>query len=122
MADQRQHQRVKIQNLISHFSFDETGKIVSQGLGNALGIRKRGMILETTIPIKSDLLSLMAVDFEDNLFEIYGKLIYSKKLSAGMYIYGIAFIGSDEQVIKSIAKLIKGYNYRKNHLLSAGIN
>lgn len=119
VAEQRQHQRVKIQNLISHFSYDETGKLVSQGLGKALGISKRGMLLETPNPIESDLISLMAVDLEDKLFEINGELIYSKKLSTGMYLCGIAFIGSDAQVAKFIVKLVKGYNYRKNHLLSA---
>ena len=121
VTDRRKQQRIIIQNLISHFSFDKTGKLVSQGLGKALGIRKDGMLLETPNPIESDIVSLMAVDLEDNLFEINGKLIYSKKLSAGMYLQGIAFVGSDEQVIKFIVKLVKGYNYRKNLKLSAGM-
>jgi len=116
VVDRRKHQRIKTQNLISHFSFDETGKLVSEGLGKALDISKGGILLETPYPIASDLLSLMAVDLKDNLFEIRGRLMYSKKSSTGMYLSGIAFVGSDEQVANFVIKLVKEYNYRKNNL------
>jgi hypothetical protein len=116
MIDRRKHQRIKTQNLISHFSINDTGKMVSQGIGKALDISKGGMLLETPYPIESELLSLMAVDLEDNLFEISGRLMYSKKSSAEMYLSGIAFVGSDDQVAKFIIKLVKEYNYRKNNI------
>ena len=116
MADRRKHHRIKTQNLISHFSFDETGKLVSEGLGKALNISKGGILLETPYPIESQLLSLMAVDLKDNLFEIRGRLMYSRKSSTGMYLSGIAFVGSDEQVANFVIKLVKEYNYRKNNL------
>jgi hypothetical protein len=116
VVDRRKHQRIKTQNLISHFSFDETGKLDSQGIGRALDISKGGILIETPYPIESDLLSLMAVDLEDTLFEIRGRLMYSKKSSAGMYLSGIAFVGSDEQVTNFVIKLVKEYNYRKNNL------
>jgi len=102
--------------LISHFSIDETGKLVSQGIGKALDISEGGMLLETPYPVGSELLSLMAVDLEDNLFEIRGRLMYSKKSSAGMYLSGIAFVSHDEQVAKFVIKLVKEYNYRKNNI------
>jgi len=116
VIDRRKHQRIKTQNLISHFSIDEKGKLASQGIGKALDISKGGMLLETPYPIESELLSLMAVDLENNLFEISGRLMYSKNSSAGMYLSGIAFVGSDEQVAKFVIKLIKEYNYRKNNI------
>ena len=114
MVDRRKHQRVKTQNLISHFSVGETDKFVSEGVGKALNISRGGMLLETPYPIESDQLSLMAVDMEDNAFEINGRLIYSKKSSDRMYLSGIAFVGSDEQVATFVTKLIKEYNYRRN--------
>ena len=120
--DRRKHQRIKTQNLISHFSIDETGKLVSQGIGKALDISKGGMLLETPYPIESELLSLMAVDLEDNLFEISGRLMYSKKSSAGMYLPRIAFVGSDKQVAKFVIKLVKEFNYRKNNIFISWYN
>jgi hypothetical protein len=102
--------------LISHFSIDETGKLLSQGIGKALDISKGGMLLETPYPIESKLLSLMAVDHEGNLFEISGRLMYSRKSSTGMYLSGIAFVSNGEQVAKFVIKLVKEYNYRKNNI------
>ena len=116
MVDRRKHQRVETQNLISHFSVGETDKFVSEGLGKALNISRGGMLLETPYPIKSNQLSLMAVDLEDNVFEINGRLIYSKKSSDRMYLSGIAFVGSDEQVATFLAKLVKEYNYQRNKI------
>ena len=116
MVDRRKHQRVKTQNLISHFSVGETDKFVSEGLGKALNISRGGMLLETPYPIESDQLSLMAVDLEDNVFEINGRLIYSKKSSDRMYLSGIAFVGSDEKVATFLTKLVKEYNYQRNNI------
>jgi len=116
MVDRRKHQRVKTQNLISHFSVGETDKFVSEGVGKALNISRGGMLLETPYPIESDQLSLMAVDMEDNVFEINGRLIYSKKSSDRMYLYGVAFVGSDEQVAIFLTKLVKEYNYLRNNI------
>jgi hypothetical protein len=61
----------------------------------------------------------MAADAKNNLIEIKGKLIYSKKSTTGMYLSGIAFIDTDEEVAKFVTKLIKEYNYRKNNLFIA---
>jgi hypothetical protein len=116
-VDQRKYARIKTRNLIYHSSIDETGKLVSQGLGQALNISKGGILLETPYPIESDLLSLMATDAENNKIEIKGKLIYCTKLSTGMYRSGIEFIGTDKRVEKFVSKLVREYNYRKNNLL-----
>jgi predicted Zn finger-like uncharacterized protein len=115
-ADLRRHRRVKTQNLISYFSFNETGKLISEGIGRALNISKDGLLLETPYPIESEQISLMAADLEENIFEINGRLVYSKKLSTGMYQHGIAFVGSDEEVVKFIVKLVREHNYRKSNL------
>ena len=115
-VDRRKHQRIKTQNLISHFSVGETDKFVSEGLGKALNISRGGMLLETPYPIESAQLSLLAVDLEDNVFEINGRLIYSKKSSDRMYLSGIAFVGSDEKVATFLTKLVKEYNYQRNNI------
>ena len=114
--DRRKHQRIKTQNLISHISFDKTGKRKSEGIGKALDISMGGMLLETPYPIKPGLLSLMAVDLKENLFETKGRLIYSRKTSSGMYLSGIAFFGNGEHAVNFVIKLVKEHKYRKNSL------
>ena len=115
-VDRRKYARIKTQNLISHFSFDEGGALNAQGIGRAMDVSQGGILIETPQPIESEMLSLMAVDLDGNLIEIKGRLMHSNRASSGMYLAGISFVGSDWQVSNFVVKLVKGYNYRKNNL------
>ena len=114
--NRRKHPRIKTRNLISHLTFDENGKPISQGLSKAVDISKGGILLETPHPIESGLISLMAVGLDNKFIEIKGELVYSERTDSGMYRSGIKFIGTDEQVTKFVVGLIKEYNYRRNNL------
>jgi hypothetical protein len=114
--NRRKHPRIKTRNLISHLTFDENGKPISQGLSKAVDISKGGILLETPHPIESGLISLMAVGLDNKFIEIKGELVYSKKTDSGMYHSGIKFVGPDDQVKKFVVGLIKEYNYRRNNL------
>jgi hypothetical protein len=116
MADRRKFPRTRTRNLIAHVSVDDNGKMISQGLGKALDISQGGMLLETPYPIEAGLLSLMAVDKDNILFEINADLVYCKKSSLGMYQSGIKFVGTELQVRSFVTRLIKEYNHRKNSL------
>ena len=118
-VNRRKHQRVKTQNLISYFSFDENGKIISHGLGIALDISKGGILLQTPNPIESGLLMLTAADRQKNIIEVKGKLIYSKLTSGRTYLCGIEFIGNDERITDFITKLIREYNVQRRNLFIA---
>ena len=116
MVNRRKHSRVNTQNLISCFSFDENGKLISHGLGIALDVSKGGILMETPYPIESGLILLTTTDRENNVIEVKGRLIYSKKVPIGTYLCGIEFISNDERVRNFITKLIKDYNFRGNNL------
>jgi len=115
-ANRRKHPRIKTRNLISHFTVDEDGKLISQGLSKAKDISKGGLLLETPHPIESGKLSLMAVDLDNKFIEIEGELVYCKKADSGMYHSGVKFVGTNEQVANFVVRLIKEYSYRKNNL------
>lgn len=115
-AERRQYQRVKTQNLISYFSFGETGKMRSHGLGIAMDVSKGGVLLETTNYIKPGLIVLAATDRQKNLIEVKGKIAYSKKTSSGTYFTGIEFTGVNERVTQFITKLIKEYSWQGYNL------
>jgi hypothetical protein len=114
--DQRKHTRVKTNNLISYFSFDEAGKFISHGLGIALDISKGGILLKTPCAIESGLIVLATVDLENNFVEVNGKLVYFLKKPREMYLSGIEFIETGERVVEFIVNLVKGYNYRGYNL------
>jgi len=116
---QRKHPRVKTNNLISYFSFDEAGKFISHGLGIALDISKGGILLKTPFVIESGLIVLATLDWENNLVEANGKLVYFVKKHREMYLSGIEFIDSDQRIVEFIVNLVKGYNYRRYNLFIA---
>jgi predicted Zn finger-like uncharacterized protein len=118
-SNRRKHKRIKTQNLISYFSFDDKGKLISHGLGIALDVSRGGILLETPNPVKSGLLLLTATDKEKNFIEVKSKLIYSKKTSLGTYLCGIEFMGINERITNFITKLVKEYNFRGHNLYIA---
>ena len=115
-VEKRKYQRVKTQNLISYFSLDETGKLISRGLGIAMDISKGGILLQTTDAIELKLIALAAINRKKNLFEVRGELAYSRKTTIGTFFSGIKFVDSNERVTKFIANLIKEYNFHGYNL------
>ena len=114
--DPRKSPRVKTRNLISYFSFDKAGKLISEGLGIVLDVSEGGILIETPNHIKSGLLVLAVTDKNNNLIEIKGKIIRSRKKSLGTYICGVKFMGVDERVAQFVATLIKEYNFQQHNL------
>ena len=117
--ERRKHPRVKTSNLISYYSFVETGKLISHGLGIALDISKGGMLLETPYAVESGPIVLAALDRDNKLVEVEGKVIYCAKESTEMYRSGIEFAGIDEGVSEFIKNLVTDYNYRDYNLFIA---
>ena len=93
--------------------------MISQGLGKALDISKGGMLLETPYPVEPGILSLMAADKDNILFEIEAELVYCKKTAPGLYQSGIKFNGTELDVLDFVTRLIKEYNHRKKTLYFA---
>jgi predicted Zn finger-like uncharacterized protein len=115
-SDRRKHKRIKTRNLISYLSYDKIGQLIYQGLGQALDISKGGMLLETPDPLESGLISLTAMDVDNNPIEIEGNVVYRKESSSGRYLTGIFFIGTEEQVEIFVTELIKQYKNQKEEI------
>ena len=115
-VEKRKHHRIKTQNLISYFSLDKTGKMISHGMGIAMDLSLGGILLQTAEAIDSNIVALSATDRKKSIIEVKGKLAYSKKTSIGTYFSGIKFIGLEMQVKKFIVNLIKEYNYHGYNL------
>ena len=88
-------------------------------MGIALDISKGGILLKTPCAIESGLIVIATIDWENNLIEVNGRLVYFVKKTHEMYLSGIEFIDSDQRVVKFIVNLVKGYNYRRYNLFIA---
>jgi c-di-GMP-binding flagellar brake protein YcgR len=84
-------------------------------LGVALDISEGGILLKTPSNIKSGLLVLATIDSKNNLIEVKGELIRSRKTSRGMFLCGIKFISVDERMEHFISNLIKEYTFRRQN-------
>ena len=117
--DRRKFRRVRTRNLISYLSFNESGEMISNGMGIAVDVSKGGMLLETPYPVTGEFIVLAATDSENKLFEVKGKLMHSQKTSIGTYLSGIEFSGIDERIKGFITNLVKEHSYRGYNLFIA---
>ena len=73
-VNRRKAPRVKTQNLISYFTYNENGRLISQGLGIAVDISKGGILLETPYSMEPGSLVLNATDRNKNSIEVKGQI------------------------------------------------
>ena len=117
--DQRKHPRVPISNLISFNVYDEDDSLVSHSMAKALNISQGGILIESAIMVKSDRISLMSTDIQNELVEVKGRVRYSQKNEYGMFEIGISFEGTHDENVEFAKRLVKTFHRRKNGLLMA---
>jgi hypothetical protein len=93
---------------------DKNDCVVQQNMGVALNISQSGILIETANSVFSKYITLISVDFKENIIEIKGKVAYCKKINSGKYRTGISFKGTHAQNIHFAKGLIKSYHYKKN--------
>ena len=118
-VNRRKHVRVETNNLIAHETIGKDGKVVSRSMGKALNVSQSGIFLETPQMILSEFISMMSVDYNNNLVEIVGEVIYSTFYKNSTFGSGIRFKGMRTENIRFVTKLIKVFNIRKYELAAA---
>jgi c-di-GMP-binding flagellar brake protein YcgR len=111
--DRRTYPRIHISNGVSYACLNDKFKEVDQGIGKVLNISQGGVLLETPKKINSRYILIMSIDLEDNMIEIRGKVIYSKKHPANWMLTGVKFMEPYSMQRKAIAEFIRAYHYRK---------
>ena len=117
--ERRRYPRVETQNLISHVSIDRDGHVLAGGIGRALDVSRAGLLLETPCLIKSEFVSLTAIDLEGNLIEIKGIVAYCRKSDSELYHAGIGFTGTKDKISQFTVKLIKVHHYQRTDIFLA---
>lgn len=111
--DQREYPRVETCNLISYAAINGEGNLTAHRMGRALDVSQNGIYLETAQPVKSEYISLMISDVEDNLVEINGRVAYSQKNGQTLFRTGIRLEGTHDENIQFAKRLIRVYHNRR---------
>jgi len=111
--DQREFPRVEACNLISYAVTDRGGSHTGHRMGRTLDVSQNGICLETARQVRSEYISLMTSDLEENLIEIKGRVAYSQKNGHNLFRTGIKFEGTHDENIGFAKKLIRVYYNRR---------
>jgi hypothetical protein len=106
--EKRKHARINSLNL-SYVCLDENNRIVKQGMGRSLNVSESGILLETHFPIDDQHIVSLTLGLEENLVDIKGRPIHTRKNDAGKYEVGIEFIKSNDKTRKSLKKFIDSF-------------
>jgi hypothetical protein len=106
--EKRKHARIKSLNL-SYVCLDENNQIVKQGMGRSLNVSESGILLETHFPIDDQHIVTLTLGLEEDLVDIKGRPIHTRKNDAGKYEVGIEFLKSNEKTRKSLKKFIDSF-------------
>ncbi|MCP4625535.1 MAG: hypothetical protein GY850_18770 [bacterium] len=79
---------------------------MDQCIATALDINPVGAKIETYQEILSDNIHLAAIDGDDNIIEIVGKVVHTHKAEDGRYELGINWVGTKAEKTKFALKLI----------------
>jgi len=104
--ERRKYPRVETSNLVSYSCLDENNNEMDLCMATALDINPVGAKIETYQEILSDNIHLTAIDGDDNLIEIVGKIVHTHKAEDGRYELGISLVGTKAEKTKFALKLI----------------
>ncbi len=89
--NKRRHRRINSLNLINYVCLDEENHFVNQGMGRTLNVSQTGILLETHIPFNPQNKVFVKIGLLEDLVDVEGSVIYSKKSEDGRYESGIHF-------------------------------
>ena len=105
---------VKIVLPVNYICVDDNGVALGEGMGQTIQISPECLLIETVTPIKSDYVSLMIVDHKNSFQQIKGKVGQTQNSGSGMYRTNVHFMGSKEDILKTLKVVVQTYHYQKN--------
>ena len=109
----RTYQRVTINKGLSYNGLDANRNVIDRYMGVALNISQNGIQLETDRIIYTEHILLMFFDYQSNCISTKGQVIYSNKDKSGKFKTGIQLLGTKEENLQFVKKLLKNYHYQK---------
>ncbi len=108
--DNRKYPRFDSGNLLSYVCLDSQNKIIQQGMGKTIDVSEGGILLETHVSINPEFTVLLSIGFEDEMADIKGNVIYSRKRNDGMVESGIRFENISKDCNSILLSFIKKFH------------
>lgn len=110
IEEKRKHSRIDSLHLLNYIHYGESEDDATQGMGRTLNVSESGILLETHIPIDADRNVQLTIGIEENVVDIKGSVVYSKKNAEGRYESGIEFYNVDAGAQKVLKAYISEFN------------
>ena len=106
--EKRKHARFNSLNL-SYVCLDENNQIIKQGMGRTLNVSESGILLETHFPIDKTHIVTLTLGLGEDLVDIKGRPVHTRKNKGDKYEVGIEFIEPDKKARRSLKKFIDAF-------------
>ncbi len=113
--EKRKHSRIDSLHLLNYVHFDESEEEATQGMGRTLNVSESGILLETHNAIETGNTVSLTIGFEEDVVDIKGRAIYSKKNDSDMFESGIEFFDIDSAAQKVLSQYIAAFNADKSN-------
>jgi c-di-GMP-binding flagellar brake protein YcgR len=112
IEEKRKHSRIGSMHLLNYIYLDESDGETIQGMGRTLNVSESGLLLETHNPIDTRNIISLTVGLEEEMVDIKGRIVYSKKNENGMFESGIEFFDIDDPAQRILRRYISEFNIR----------
>jgi phage terminase large subunit-like protein len=112
IEEKRKHSRIHSMHLLNYIYYDENEDEATQGMGRTLNVSESGILLETHNPINTKNVVSLTIGFEEDVVDIKGRVIYTKKNPNEMFESGIEFFDVDNDAQILLRKYIALFNAR----------
>jgi c-di-GMP-binding flagellar brake protein YcgR len=107
--ERRKNPRVESLNLLSYVCLDENNRALDQGMGRTLNVGKGGILLEIYNSIDTAHTMVLAVGLKDNMVDIKGKVVYSRRDEDEKVKLGVQFIEMDKETFLTLEEYISEF-------------
>ncbi len=108
-SHQRKHRRITSLNLADVHILDGND-VANSGIGRTLNVSESGILLETHFPMDTDQQLALTIAIGDDLLEIKGKVVYSRKGNTGKYQNGIQFTDYNKPAMPMLKSFMDAFD------------
>ena len=112
IIDERESKREESINIVDYVMLGEDGEPENSGMGRTLNVGDRGILLETSTPLKEQRILLVTLGLENDMIELKGKITYIETSEENKFRSGIEFMEINEEGKRVLHKFLKTLVYK----------